>query len=117
MLGSSGTVTTLAAIELGLARYDRARIDGVALEANAIRRIASLLTEAGPAGRAAHPCIGPGRADLMIAGCAILTAICETWPVERVRVADRGVREGILLDLIAGAAEAEPVPALVSQAG
>jgi exopolyphosphatase/guanosine-5'-triphosphate,3'-diphosphate pyrophosphatase len=55
--------------------------------------------------RAAHPCIGPTRADLVVAGCAILEAICATWPVGRLRVADRGVREGILLDLIRAAAQ------------
>ncbi len=102
MLGSSGTVTTLAAMQLGLARYDRGRVDGVALDFASIHRIAGALAGTDAAGRAAHPCIGPGRADLMLAGCAILTAICETWPVGRLRVADRGVREGILADLIAG---------------
>ena len=52
------------------------------------------------AARAAHPCIGPGRADLVVAGCAILEAICRRWPIGRLRVADRGLREGMLLDLI-----------------
>ncbi|HLY58353.1 MAG TPA: Ppx/GppA phosphatase family protein [Stellaceae bacterium] len=122
MLGSSGTVTTLAAIDLGLARYDRARVDGVALDVASVRRLSAMLAAASPAERAAHSCIGPGRADLMVAGCAILTAICDTWPVPRLRVADRGVREGILTDLLARGRMAEPAapaPALplVPQAG
>jgi exopolyphosphatase/guanosine-5'-triphosphate,3'-diphosphate pyrophosphatase len=121
MLGSSGTVTTLAAIDRGLPRYDRTRVDGVALELPAIRRICDMLVEAGLAGRSAHPCIGPGRADLMIAGCAILKAICEVWPVPRLRVADRGVREGILADLaqrcrkVEATTSPDPVLPLASQ--
>jgi exopolyphosphatase/guanosine-5'-triphosphate,3'-diphosphate pyrophosphatase len=115
MLGSSGTVTTLAAIELGLTRYDRARVDGVSLDVQAVHRISQDLVRIGAAGRASHPCIGPGRADLMVAGCAILTAICRTWPAGRLRVADRGVREGILADLIAGRRHA-PAPGLAEPA-
>jgi exopolyphosphatase/guanosine-5'-triphosphate,3'-diphosphate pyrophosphatase len=111
MLGSSGTVTTLAAIELGLSRYDRTRVDGVSLDFAAIERSASLLVENGSAGRMAQPCIGAARADLMIAGCAILTAICRTWPVGRLRVADRGVREGILADLVDAARLRTAAPA------
>jgi exopolyphosphatase/guanosine-5'-triphosphate,3'-diphosphate pyrophosphatase len=106
MLGSSGTVTTLAGIHFGLPRYDRARIDGALLDFATIRRVIDQLVASDAAGLARQPCIGPGRADLMIAGCAILEAICTTWPVGRLRVADRGVREGILAGLMADAQRA-----------
>ncbi|HET6469369.1 MAG TPA: Ppx/GppA phosphatase family protein [Geminicoccaceae bacterium] len=96
MLGTSGTVTTLAAVHLGLRRYDRRKVDGLTLPFSAIAAVALQLRELDDAGRAAHPCIGNGRADLVIAGCAILDAVHAVWPVERLRVADRGVREGIL---------------------
>ncbi|HEY0527092.1 MAG TPA: Ppx/GppA phosphatase family protein [Stellaceae bacterium] len=101
MLGSSGTVTTLAGIRLELPRYSRAAVDGTLLDFADIVRCSRRLAALDFAGRAAHPCIGPERADLVVAGCAILEAICATWPVGRLRVADRGVREGILMDLAA----------------
>jgi len=101
MLGSSGTVTTLAGIRLELPRYSRAAVDGTLLDFADIVRCSRRLATLDFAGRAAHPCIGPERADLVVAGCAILEAICATWPVGRLRVADRGVREGILMDLAA----------------
>jgi exopolyphosphatase/guanosine-5'-triphosphate,3'-diphosphate pyrophosphatase len=100
MLGTSGTVTTLAAVHLGLRRYDRRRVDGVVLPYDAISGVAERLKRLGNRGRAAHPCIGQGRADLVIAGCAILDAIHERWPLRHMRVADRGVREGILHGLM-----------------
>jgi exopolyphosphatase / guanosine-5'-triphosphate,3'-diphosphate pyrophosphatase len=102
MLGSSGTVTTLAGIHLGLPRYNRNVVDGSALLFEEIRAVSAELSGADFAARAAHPCIGIDRADLVVAGCAILEAICRLWPVGRLRVADRGVREGILFDLLAG---------------
>ncbi len=112
MLGSSGTVTTLAGIHLGLARYDRTAVDGYTLEFGAIRAVTDRLLALDVAGRARQPCVGRDRADLVMAGCAILEAICRRWPVGRVRVADRGVREGILMSLIAEAgSEAPGVPA------
>ncbi|WGF86433.1 Ppx/GppA phosphatase family protein [Marinivivus vitaminiproducens] len=101
MLGTSGTVTTLAALHMKLTRYDRRRVDGVALAQDAIRDVAERLQRMTHAQRAAHGCIGPGRADLVIAGCAILEAIQRIWPMPSLRVADRGVREGIL-HLLAG---------------
>jgi exopolyphosphatase/guanosine-5'-triphosphate,3'-diphosphate pyrophosphatase len=101
MLGSSGTVTTLAAVHMGLSRYDRAMVDGALLDQAAVHSATELLIGAGTGGRALQPCIGLGRADLMVAGCAILAAICRTWPVPSLRVADRGVREGILAGLMA----------------
>lgn len=101
MLGSSGTVTTLAGVFRKLPRYDRSVVDGTFLDFSAARSVSDDLRAMDYEGRAAHPCIGRDRADLVVAGCAILEAICRLWPVGRLRIADRGVREGILLDLIA----------------
>jgi exopolyphosphatase/guanosine-5'-triphosphate,3'-diphosphate pyrophosphatase len=111
MLGTSGTVTTLAGVHLGLTRYDRNQVDGRHLEFGAIRRVSAMLAEMDCAARAAHPCIGRDRADLVVAGCAILEAICRLWPVGRLRVADRGVREGILLGLSFAAGRAASLAA------
>jgi exopolyphosphatase/guanosine-5'-triphosphate,3'-diphosphate pyrophosphatase len=102
MLGSSGTVTTLAGIHLALPRYIRTMVDGSSLTFDQIAAVSAHLAALDLAGRAASPCVGRERADLVLSGCAILDAICETWPVGRLRVADRGVREGILFDLIQG---------------
>ena len=101
MLGTSGTVTTLASVFLNLRRYSRMRVDGSYLEFDAIRRISAEIATLDYAARAAMPCIGPQRADLVVGGVAILEAICHLWPVGRLRVADRGLREGILNLLIA----------------
>ena len=100
MLGSSGTVTTLAGIHLALPRYIRALVDGSTLTFEQIGALSAHLAGLDFDGRAANPCIGRERADLVLSGCAVLDAICATWPVGRLRVADRGVREGILLDLM-----------------
>src|SRR6516164_8122549 len=100
MLGSSGTVTTLAGIHLALPRYIRAFVDGSMLTFEQIAAVSAHLAGLDFDGRAANPCIGRERADLVLSGCAVLDAICATWPVGRLRVADRGVREGILLDLM-----------------
>jgi exopolyphosphatase / guanosine-5'-triphosphate,3'-diphosphate pyrophosphatase len=100
MLGTSGTVTTLAGVHLGLERYQRAVIDGYTLDFGAIATVSRRLAEMECDHRATLPCIGPERADLVVAGCAILEAICRLWPVGRVRVADRGLREGILFRLM-----------------
>ncbi len=100
MLGTSGTVTTLGGIILDLPRYDRSRVDGMILEFDTILTACKTLVSVNHSQRAAHPCIGEERAGLILAGCAILQAICRTWPVGRLRVADRGVREGILLNMI-----------------
>jgi exopolyphosphatase/guanosine-5'-triphosphate,3'-diphosphate pyrophosphatase len=100
MLGSSGTVTTLAGIHLKLPRYNRAMVDGSVLGFDSVREVSQRLTGMSYDARAAHPCIGGDRADLVLAGCAILEAICLLWPVGRLRVADRGIREGILLGLL-----------------
>ena len=102
MLGTSGTVTTLAAVHLDLRHYSRRRIDGVVLRFDDLRRASRRLAGQNHAERAGNPCIGAERADLVLAGCAILEAICRLWPVGRLRVADRGIREGILLGLVQG---------------
>jgi exopolyphosphatase / guanosine-5'-triphosphate,3'-diphosphate pyrophosphatase len=102
MLGSSGTVTTLAGIHLALPRYTRALVDGSTLTFEQIAVVSAHLAGLDLAGRAASPCVGRERADLVLSGCAILDAICATWPVGHLRVADRGVREGILFDLMRG---------------
>ena len=100
MLGSSGTVTTLAGLTMKLVRYDRARVDGSFLDFGDVHALSAELSAMTAEERSAHPCIGSDRADMMAAGCAILEAICRRWPVGRLRVADRGVREGILVDLM-----------------
>jgi exopolyphosphatase/guanosine-5'-triphosphate,3'-diphosphate pyrophosphatase len=100
LLGTSGTVTTLAALHLGLTRYDRRRIDGQIIEVGAIGALSERLRAMTNAERAEHPCIGPGRADLVVAGCAILEAVLRSWPPDQLRVADRGLREGILQGLM-----------------
>ncbi|MDQ2861768.1 MAG: Ppx/GppA family phosphatase [Pseudomonadota bacterium] len=100
LVGTSGAITSLAGLHLGLSRYDRAQVDGLWMtraECDAVTRRLAALTVAE---RAAQPCIGPDRADLVMAGAAILRAVQELWPCERVRVADRGLREGLLLSLI-----------------
>jgi len=100
MLGTSGTVTTLGGIHLGLARYDRSQVDGLTLNFADIEKISLRLLDCSVDERAASPCVGPERSDLVVAGCAILAAICRLWPVGTLRVADRGVREGILLSMM-----------------
>lgn len=100
LLGTSGTVTTLAGVHLNLGRYDRSLVDGLVMEFADIVSVTRRLTGASCADRAAHPCIGHERADLVVAGCAILDAICRLWPVGTLSVADRGVREGMLLSMM-----------------
>lgn len=100
MLGTSGTVTTLAGIHMKLPAYDRNSVDGCFLDFGTIEGVTDYLRSLDYAGRATEPCIGESRADLVVAGCAILDAICRAWPVGRLRVADRGVREGILFNLM-----------------
>ncbi|MGF1624971.1 MAG: Ppx/GppA phosphatase family protein [Alphaproteobacteria bacterium] len=103
MIGTSGTVTTLAGLRQGLRRYDRRRVDGTHLSFGDARAVTERLLALDCAGRAAQPCIGQERADLVVAGCAILEAICRSWPVGMLRVADRGLREGILHRLMPAA--------------
>jgi len=103
LLGTSGTVTTLAGVALKLARYVRARVDGSWHDSASIIQVAEELVGLDRKGRAAQGCIGNERADLILPGCAIFTALYETWPCTRLRVADRGLREGILRELMAEA--------------
>jgi exopolyphosphatase/guanosine-5'-triphosphate,3'-diphosphate pyrophosphatase len=101
MLGTSGTVTTLAGIHLGLPRYDRRKVDGVWLTGERVAGLIEELVAMDYDQRVANPCIGRERADLVLAGCAILEAIRRRWPCERLRVADRGLREGVLVEMMA----------------
>ncbi len=103
MLGTSGTVTTMGAIYLDLARYDRSRVDGLSIRLESIHAICAKLMRLDYESRHDHPCIGPGRADLMVMGCAIVTAICRRWPATHLTAADRGIREGLLLEMMAEA--------------
>ena len=101
LLGTSGTVTTLAGVHLDLPRYDRRQVDGCWLDVRQARAVTAQLLASSHAERVAQPCIGKERADLVLAGCAILEAVLRAWPCERLRVADRGLREGILATLMA----------------
>jgi exopolyphosphatase/guanosine-5'-triphosphate,3'-diphosphate pyrophosphatase len=100
LLGTSGTVTTLASVHLDLPQYDRNAVDGLIVPAAAMRAINTRLSGMSIAQRRELPCIGRDRADLVVAGCAILEAILDLWPADRLGVADRGIREGILRSLI-----------------
>jgi exopolyphosphatase/guanosine-5'-triphosphate,3'-diphosphate pyrophosphatase len=101
LLGTSGTVTTLASVHLALPSYDRRVVDGLHVPIDSMRRISTMIAEMDREQRAALPCIGSERADLVVAGCAILEAIIEIWPAPNLGVADRGIREGILRSLMA----------------
>ena len=102
MLGTSGTVTTLAGVHLGLKRYDRRRVDGTWLADDEVGAMIDRLLAMDFDDRVANPCIGGDRADLVLAGCAILEAIRRRWRCDRLRVADRGLREGMLTELMIG---------------
>ena len=100
MLGTSGTVTTIAGVFLRLKRYDRRRVDGCWLSGDEVSRVVAELMAMSFDERAANPCIGAERADLVLAGCAILDAIRRAFPCPRLRVADRGLREGMLVEMM-----------------
>jgi exopolyphosphatase/guanosine-5'-triphosphate,3'-diphosphate pyrophosphatase len=100
MLGTSGTVTTIAGVHLDLPRYDRRRIDGCWMSNAQVSAVVDRLLAMSYDERVANPCIGPDRADLVLAGCAIFDAIRRAFPCERVRVADRGLREGMLVQMM-----------------
>ncbi len=95
-------MTTLASVHLGLASYDRSQIDGLIVPAESMLAVSQRLAGMSLAERGTVPCIGSERADLVVAGCAILETILALWPAERLGVADRGIREGILRRLMAG---------------
>jgi len=99
LIGASGTITTLAALYMNLDRYDRMRVSGLQLTSEVVRRTIANLYAMSPEKRLLHPCIGPTRADLVMGGVSIFEGIYDVFPIDPVRVADRGVREGILLDL------------------
>ena len=107
LLGTSGTVTTLASLYLELPSYDRKAVDGLIVPAPEMRDISARLSVMTPFERSTLPCIGQDRAELVVAGCAILEAILDLWPARRLGVADRGIREGILRSLIAADSQSE----------
>ncbi|MEZ5655296.1 MAG: Ppx/GppA phosphatase family protein [Sphingobium sp.] len=96
LLGTSGTVTTLASVHLDLPKYDRQLIDGLIVPTQSMRDISGRLSRLSLEERRALPSIGAERADLVVAGCAILESILDIWPAQRLGIADRGIREGIL---------------------
>jgi exopolyphosphatase/guanosine-5'-triphosphate,3'-diphosphate pyrophosphatase len=100
LLGTSGTVTTLAGLHLDLPRYDRRRVDGMWMSDQQVTSVVERLCATSYQDRVANPCIGAQRADLVLAGCAILEAIRRVFPCRRLRVADRGLREGMLVELM-----------------
>ncbi|HEY0441197.1 MAG TPA: Ppx/GppA phosphatase family protein [Xanthobacteraceae bacterium] len=100
LLGTSGTVTTIAGVHLGLRRYDRKQVDGCWMEEGQITSVVEQLLAMSYEERVANPCIGAERADLVLAGCAILEAIRRAFPCKRLRVADRGLREGMLVEMM-----------------
>ena len=100
LLGTSGTVTTRASLHLDLPQYDRKAVDGLIVPSESMRDIAARLSTMAIHDRRALPCIGRERADLVVAGCAILESILDLWPAGRLGVADRGIREGILRSLM-----------------
>lgn len=100
MLGTSGTVTTIAGVHLDLPRYDRRKVDGCWLRDDQVTSVVERLLGMSYEERVANPCIGFERADLVLAGCAILEAIRRAFPCNRLRVADRGLREGMLVQMM-----------------
>ncbi len=108
LVGTSGTVTTLAAAHLGLTYYTRSRVDGLEIGFEDMDAVSARFADSDWRARARNRCIGPDRADLVVSGCAILQAIRRRWPVGCLKVADRGIREGLLLSMVA--ADSAPAP-------
>ncbi len=100
VIGTSGTVTVIGAVHLKLPRYNRSAVDGIAISAPDVAATVNKIKTMGAEGRCKHPCIGQSKSDLTLAGCAIIEALTTFWPISEITVADRGIREGILLDLI-----------------
>ncbi len=115
LLGTSGTVTTLASVHLGLPHYDRKQVDGLIVPTDDMLDISRRLSEMSPKDRSKLDCIGHERAELVVAGCAILEVINELWPAARLGVADRGIREGILRSLMTADAEGSEAQAALRQ--
>lgn len=111
MTGTGGAVTTLAAVAMDLRRFDRARVDGSRLDFAAIRRLRRETASRSVAGRAAHPCIGPDRAGLVVPALAVLEAVGSVWPADGLRVSARGVHDGILHEISRSLAAAAAPPA------
>ena len=112
LIGTSGTITSLAGIHLKLPYYQRDKVDGLWLRANDAVRVARDMASRSPAERAMEPCIGEDRAKLLVAGCAITDVLCEMWPSKMVRVADRGLREGMLMGLMQQSQKINVLPSL-----
>lgn len=100
VIGTSGTVTVIGAVHLKLPRYNRSAVDGIAISAPEVAATVNKIKMMGADGRCKHPCIGQSKSDLTLAGCAIIEALTTFWPISEITVADRGIREGILLDLM-----------------
>lgn len=100
VLGTSGTVTVLGAVHLNLPRYNRSAVDGLALSIQDVKKTITKIKRMGDEGRKKHACIGMQKADLTIAGCAIIEGLLSFWPIAEITIADRGIREGILLDMM-----------------
>ena len=100
IIGTSGTVTVLGAVHLNLPRYNRAAVDGLAMSGAEVAKVISKIKNMGHEGRCRHSCIGKQKADLTISGCTIIEALCSLWPISEITIADRGIREGILLDMM-----------------
>ena len=107
LLGTSGTVTTLASLHLELPQYDRQAVDGLIVNSSDMREISVKLSHMSGPERRQLPCIGDDRANLVVAGCAILESILDIWPSQTLGVADRGIREGILRSLMAADADGD----------
>lgn len=100
LIGTSGTITSLAGIHLKLPYYQRSKVDGLWLRTVDAVKVARDMASRSPEDRAKEPCIGADRARMLVAGCAIIDVICEMWPSKMIRVADRGLREGMLIGLM-----------------
>lgn len=100
VIGTSGTVTVLGAVHLGLPRYNRSAVDGLSISGADVENVINKIKNMGDAGRRKHRCIGPSKADLTISGCAIIESLLTTFPIAEITIADRGIREGILLDMM-----------------
>lgn len=112
LIGTSGTITSLAGIHLKLPYYQRAKVDGLWLRSRDAVAVARDMASRSPEDRAKEPCIGEDRARMLVAGCAIIDVVCEMWPSKMIRVADRGLREGMLIGLMgSGRADDKPISA------